>query len=160
MIWIWIWIWGPILRLRTPREAHDGFCNACAYRLAMPCEMHTMGPRRPLPSALNLGAVPRPRSARRAERSQLHPEAPPQRLHGWGHLDLVASSAATPSTAPTTTPAHTCGVGEWWGAPLPRQGGEREGSAERLYVALCRPYYRGRGAGSKGLLTPTAVGYT
>ena len=42
---------------------HDGVPDDTAYWPAMPCEMHTPGPRRTLPGALGFGAVPRPRFA-------------------------------------------------------------------------------------------------
>ena len=37
---------------RTPGEEHDGFPDDSAYWPAVPCEMHTPGPRQTLPSAL------------------------------------------------------------------------------------------------------------
>ena len=65
---------------RTPGVEHNGVPNNSAYQPAMPCEMHTLGPRRTPPRALGPGAVPRPRSAQHAERSRIHPLAPPH----WG----------------------------------------------------------------------------
>ena len=64
----------------TPGLEHDDVSYDTAYRPAMPCEMHTPGPRWTLPGALGVpfGVVLRPRSARHAQRSQLHPEAPPR----------------------------------------------------------------------------------
>ena len=62
---------------RTPGEEHDGVPYDSADGRAMPCEMHTPGPRWTFPSSLGPGAVPRAHSARHAECSRLHPEARP-----------------------------------------------------------------------------------
>ena len=54
---------------RTLGGEHDGVPDDSADRPAVPCDMHTLGPRRTLPSALGPGAVPRPHSTQHAEGS-------------------------------------------------------------------------------------------
>ena len=82
---------------------HDGFPDDFAFWPAMPCEMHTP-PRRTLPSALGPGALPRPRSARHAERSRLHPKTPPQRPGGAGPPGPCGLSCRSPQHRPYHSP--------------------------------------------------------
>ena len=83
---------------------HQSIPDDSAHRPAVPCEMHTPGPRRTLPTTRGPGAVPKPCSAWHAERSQLHPEAPPQRpLWGcWAHRTLWPLLPQPPVPSPNS----------------------------------------------------------
>ena len=91
-----------------------------ADRPAMPCELHTPGPQRTLPSALGPGAVLRPHSARHAERSRLHPEAPRWRpLRGRRATRTLSSLLPQPPAPPLARGGRGVLKGGVQGTPYP-----------------------------------------
>ena len=103
---------------RTPGVEHDGVPNNTAYGPAMPCEMHTPGPRRTLPSALGFGTVPRPRLPSSALSSTLRPHPGAHSVGAGPPRPCPLSSRSTqhrplpqplhaPAIAPATVPHAT-----------------------------------------------------
>ena len=111
---ICVWIWVPILRLTgRPGGEHDGVPDHSADRPAMPCGMHTPGPRRTLPSALGSGVVPGPCSLGTQSAPGSTPRPHPGACsRGTGPPRPCPLSCRNPLTAPRTAsatiPTRTC----------------------------------------------------
>ena len=82
---------------------HDGVPDDSAYRPAMPCEMHSPGPQRTLPSTPQPwgGAEATLCSARGVLSAPPLGPSPAPALGVLGHPDPVASPATALTTAPT-----------------------------------------------------------